>query len=48
MPNHERLIPLLGDYDLWWIQTDGDAAISARYLAKELGRLAICAPAGQR
>jgi trehalose 6-phosphate synthase len=37
MPNHERLIPLLGDYDLVGFQTDGDAANFARYLAKELG-----------
>jgi len=37
MPNHERLIPLLGDYDLVGFQTDGDAANFARYLARELG-----------
>jgi trehalose 6-phosphate synthase len=37
MPNHERLIPALGDYDLVGFQTDGDAANFARYLAKELG-----------
>lgn len=37
MPNHERLIPSLGDYDLVGFQTDGDAANFARYLAKELG-----------
>ena len=37
MPNHEKLIPLLGDYDLVGFQTDGDAANFARYLAKELG-----------
>jgi len=37
MPNHERLIPLLGEYDLVGFQTDGDAANFARYLAKELG-----------
>ena len=38
MPNHETLIPSLGDYDLVGFQTDGDAANFARYLAKELGR----------
>jgi trehalose 6-phosphate synthase len=37
MPNHETLIPALGDYDLVGFQTDGDAANFARYLAKELG-----------
>ena len=37
MPNHERLIPSLGEYDLVGFQTDGDAANFARYLAKELG-----------
>ncbi len=37
MPNHERLIPALGHYDLVGFQTDGDAANFARYLAKELG-----------
>ena len=37
MPNHERLIPLLGEYDLVGFQTDGDGANFARYLAKELG-----------
>jgi hypothetical protein len=37
MPNHERLIPSLGDYDLVGFQTHGDAANFARYLAKELG-----------
>ncbi|MEO8300864.1 MAG: trehalose-6-phosphate synthase [Rhizomicrobium sp.] len=37
MPNHERLIPSLGAYDLVGFQTDGDAANFARYLAKELG-----------
>ena len=37
MPNHETLIPSLGDYDLVGFQTDGDAANFARYLAKELG-----------
>jgi trehalose 6-phosphate synthase len=37
MPNHETLIPCLGDYDLVGFQTDGDSANFARYLAKELG-----------
>jgi trehalose 6-phosphate synthase len=37
MPNHETLIPSLGDYDMVGFQTDGDAANFARYLAKELG-----------
>ena len=37
MPNHETLIPSLGDYDLVGFQTVGDAANFARYLAKELG-----------
>jgi trehalose 6-phosphate synthase len=37
MPNHEKLIPALGAYDLVGFQTDGDAANFARYLAKELG-----------
>jgi len=30
MPNHETLIPSLGDYDLVGFQTDGDAANSPR------------------
>ena len=38
MPNHERLIPSLGDYDLVGFQTDNDAANFARYMATELGR----------
>jgi len=37
MPNHDTLIPALGDYDLVGFQTDGDAANFARYLARELG-----------
>jgi trehalose 6-phosphate synthase len=37
MPNHDRLIPALGAYDLVGFQTDDDAANFARYLAKELG-----------
>jgi trehalose 6-phosphate synthase len=40
MPNHEKLIPALGDYDLVGFQTDGDAANFARYLARELGTTA--------
>src|SRR5438105_1873661 len=37
MPNHERLIPTLSEYDLVGFQTDGDAANFARYLALECG-----------
>ncbi len=37
MPNHERLIPALTEYDLVGFQTDGDAANFARYLANECG-----------
>jgi trehalose 6-phosphate synthase len=37
MPNHERLIPSLCEYDLVGFQTDDDAANFARYLAKECG-----------
>ncbi len=37
MPNHEKLIPSLRDYDLVGFQTDDDAANFARYLAKECG-----------
>ncbi|HEY6579204.1 MAG TPA: trehalose-6-phosphate synthase [Rhizomicrobium sp.] len=37
MPNHERLIPCLTEYDLVGFQTDGDAANFARYLATECG-----------
>src|SRR5580693_1647802 len=37
LPNHERLIPLLCEYDLVGFQTDGDAANFARYLATECG-----------
>lgn len=37
MPNHERLIPSLCQYDLVGFQTDDDAANFARYLAKECG-----------
>jgi trehalose 6-phosphate synthase len=37
MPNHEKLIPSLMEYDLVGFQTDGDAANFARYLANECG-----------
>jgi trehalose 6-phosphate synthase len=37
MPNHEKLIPSLTEYDLVGFQTDGDAANFARYLATECG-----------
>lgn len=37
MPNHERLMPALCEYDLVGFQTDDDAANFARYLAKEFG-----------
>jgi trehalose 6-phosphate synthase len=37
MPNHEHLIPSLGQYDLVGFQTDNDAANFARYMANELG-----------
>jgi trehalose 6-phosphate synthase len=37
MPNHETLIPALCHYDLVGLQTDGDAANFARYLATERG-----------
>ena len=37
MPNHDRLIPALTEYDLVGFQTDGDAANFARYLAVECG-----------
>jgi trehalose 6-phosphate synthase len=37
MPNHDRLMPALCEYDLVGFQTDDDAANFARYLAKEFG-----------
>jgi trehalose 6-phosphate synthase len=37
MPNHEKLMPALCEYDLVGFQTDDDAANFARYLAKEFG-----------
>jgi trehalose 6-phosphate synthase len=36
MPNHERLIPALQDYDLVGFQTENDASNFARYLASEM------------
>ena len=36
MPNHDRLIPLLTNYDLVGFQTENDTANFARYLANEL------------
>src|SRR5262245_38376708 len=35
LPNHERLIPALCQYDLVGVQTDNDAANLARYFASE-------------
>jgi trehalose 6-phosphate synthase len=35
LPNHERLVPSLCEYDLVGFQTDGDAANFARYLREE-------------
>jgi trehalose 6-phosphate synthase len=37
LPNHERLIPSLADYDVVGFQTEVDAANFARYLAGEIG-----------
>lgn len=37
MPNHDRLLPALCDYDLVGFQTQGDCANFARYLASEIG-----------
>ncbi len=36
MPNHDRLIPALMDYDLVGFQTENDASNFARYLANEM------------
>jgi trehalose 6-phosphate synthase len=36
MPNHEKLLPSLCDYDLVGFQTDGDSQNFARYLSTEL------------
>jgi trehalose 6-phosphate synthase len=35
LPNHDRLIPTLGEYDLAGFQTEDDVANFLRYLAKE-------------
>jgi trehalose 6-phosphate synthase len=37
LPNHERLIPALGNYDLVGFQTDTDANNFSRYLSTEAG-----------
>ena len=37
LPNHEQLIPALGQYDLVGFQTEIDAANFSRYLANECG-----------
>ncbi len=37
LPNHERLIPALGNYDLVGFQTEIDATNFSRYLANECG-----------
>ena len=37
LPNHERLIPALGHYDLVGFQTEVDATNFSRYLANEVG-----------
>lgn len=37
LPNHEQLIPALGQYDLVGLQTEIDATNFARYLASERG-----------
>jgi trehalose 6-phosphate synthase len=37
LPNHERLIPALGHYDLVGFQTEVDANNFSRYLANEVG-----------
>ena len=37
LPNHERLIPSLGNYDLVGFQTEVDATNFSRYLANEVG-----------
>ncbi len=37
LPNHERLIPSLGNYDLVGFQTEVDATNFSRYLANECG-----------
>jgi trehalose 6-phosphate synthase len=37
LPNHERLLPTLGDYDLVGFQTGDDAFNFSRYLTRECG-----------
>src|SRR5678815_5309165 len=37
LPNHERLMPTLGDYDLVGFQTGDDAFNFSRYLTRECG-----------
>jgi trehalose 6-phosphate synthase len=37
LPNHERLIPALGEYDLIGFQTEVDASNFSRYLVQEAG-----------
>jgi trehalose 6-phosphate synthase len=37
LPNHERLIPALGEYDLIGFQTEVDASNFSRYLMQEAG-----------
>ena len=37
LPNHERLIPTLGEYDLVGFQTGDDAFNFSRYLTRECG-----------
>jgi len=37
LPNHERLIPALGEYDLIGFQTEVDASNFSRYLMQETG-----------
>jgi trehalose-6-phosphate synthase len=41
LPNHERLIPALGNYDLVGFQTDTDANNFSRYLSTEAGLKSI-------
>ena len=37
LPNHERLVPALGEYDLVGFQTEVDASNFSRYLVQEAG-----------
>jgi trehalose 6-phosphate synthase len=41
LPNHERLIPALGNYDLVGFQTETDANNFSRYLSTEVGLKSI-------